>query len=41
MNLANKDDPNKLDPQPYDIADVNFGKAEMTANFLLLRMGKL
>lgn len=44
MDLAKidaKNDPNKLNPLPYDIADVNFGKADMTTNFLLLKMGQL
>jgi len=37
--IDDKIDPEKLSPQIYDIADINFGKDDMTTNFLLLKMG--
>lgn len=40
-SLDDKSDPNKLNPQVFEVADINFGKADMTTNFLLLKMGQL
>ena len=39
--IDDKNDPNKLNPQVFEVADINFGKADMTSNFLLLKMGRL